>query len=230
MNINKPEQVLGLQIFSSFMKNTLGDGPAFEIVLESLMKAAAENPDFDLSNLSSSFQGESLNSLPLMEDSSLDSIKAIKEAAYKNTNRINESTSQKMSLINNAVEKYSKEFNVDSNLIHAIIKQESDYNPSCVSSAGAMGLMQLMPENCIEDGVKNPFDIEDNIRGGIKQLKGFLDRYKNIEMSLMAYNAGPGTVKRRGVTSLQDLYKMPKETQGYVKKVMSYYKENSKII
>lgn len=230
MNINKPEDVLGLQILSSFMKKTLGDGPAFEIVLESLMKAATENPDFDLSGLSSNFLGENLNSLPLQEDSSLQTITAIKEAAYKSTNKIKESTSQKMKLINSAVEKYSKEFDVDSNLIHAIIKQESDYNPLCVSSAGAMGLMQLMPENCVEDGVKNPFDIEDNIRGGIKQLKGFLDKYKNIEMSLMAYNAGPGTVRRRGVTSLQDIYKMPKETQNYVKKVMNYYNKNSKVI
>lgn len=229
MNINKPEEVLGLQILSSFMKETLGDGPAFEIVLESLMKAATENPDFDLSGFSAKFQGEDLNSLPL-EYNNLETLTSIKEAAYKSTNKIKENTSQKMSLINSAVEKYSKEFNVDSNLIHAIIKQESDYNPLCVSSAGAMGLMQLMPENCVEDGVKDPFDIEDNIRGGIKQLKGYLDKYKNIELSLMAYNAGSGTVRRRGVSSLQDIYKMPKETQNYVKKVMNYYKENSKII
>ena len=85
--------------------------------------------------------------------------------------------------------------------------------------------MQLMPVNCKEDGVSDPFNIEQNIEGGTKQLKKYLQMYNgNIEMSLMAYNAGQGTVARRGVTSVNDLYKMPKETQNYVKKVMATYK------
>lgn len=127
--------------------------------------------------------------------------------------------------IYNAVEKASKKYGVDSNLILGIIKQESDFNPKVVSSAGAKGLMQLMPENCKEDGVSDPFNIEQNIDGGVKQLKGYIDRYNgSVEMALMAYNAGPGTMQRRGVTSVEHLYKMPKETQNYVPKVMGYYK------
>ena len=87
-----------------------------------------------------------------------------------------------------------------------------------------MGLMQLMPVNCEEDGVSDPFNVEDNIRGGVKQLRGHINRYNgDIEMALMAYNAGQGTVKRRGVTSVDDLYKMPKETQNYVPKVMGMF-------
>ncbi|EES50438.1 lytic transglycosylase domain-containing protein [Clostridium botulinum] len=124
-----------------------------------------------------------------------------------------------------AVEEASRKYGVDSNLILGIIKQESDFNPNVVSSAGAMGLMQLMPENCKEDGVSDPFNIEQNINGGVKQLKGYIDRYNgNVEMALMAYNAGPGTMQKRGVTSVEHLYKMPKETQNYIPKVMGYYK------
>ncbi|MBN1057313.1 lytic transglycosylase domain-containing protein [Clostridium botulinum] len=124
-----------------------------------------------------------------------------------------------------AVEDASRKYGVDSNLILGIIKQESDFNPNVVSSAGAMGLMQLMPENCKEDGVSDPFNIEQNINGGVKQLKGYIDRYNgNVEMALMAYNAGPGTMQKRGVTSVEHLYKMPKETQNYIPKVMGYYK------
>ncbi|AOR22544.1 lytic transglycosylase domain-containing protein [Clostridium taeniosporum] len=124
-----------------------------------------------------------------------------------------------------AVEEASKKYGIDSNLILSIIKQESNFNPKAVSGAGAMGLMQLMPENCEEDGVNDPFNIEQNINGGTKQLKGYIDRYNgNIEMALMAYNAGPGTMQRRGVTSVEHLYKMPKETQNYIPKVMGYYR------
>ena len=129
-----------------------------------------------------------------------------------------------MQRIYSAVNKYSEEFGVDPNLVLAVIKAESNFNPNVVSSAGAMGLMQLMPVNCEEDGVSDPFNVEDNIRGGVKQLRGHINRYNgDIEMALMAYNAGQGTVKRRGVTSADDLYKMPKETQNYVPKVMKYY-------
>ncbi|HFL3547501.1 TPA: lytic transglycosylase domain-containing protein, partial [Clostridioides difficile] len=70
------------------------------------------------------------------------------------------------SRIENAVEQASKKYNVDANLIKAIIKVESDFNPNTVSSAGAKGLMQLMPENCRDLGVTNPFNIEQNIDAG----------------------------------------------------------------
>lgn len=150
----------------------------------------------------------------------------------KNSNRINvtnniTSNRSKADLdkIYSAVETASKKYGVDKNLILAIIKQESDFNPSVVSSAGAKGLMQLMPENVLEAGISNPYDVNQNIDGGTKQLKGYLKQYNgNVEMALMAYNAGPGTVKRRGVLGINDLYKLPKETQHYVPKVMGYYK------
>lgn len=127
--------------------------------------------------------------------------------------------------IENAVQMYSDEYDVDSNLVKAIIKTESNFDPNVESSAGAKGLMQLMPENCENLGVSDPFNIEQNIEGGVKQIKEYLDRYDgDIEMALMAYNGGPTRMMNRGVNSIDDIYKMPKETQNYVPKVMDYYK------
>ncbi|MBY2364622.1 lytic transglycosylase domain-containing protein [Clostridioides difficile] len=127
--------------------------------------------------------------------------------------------------IENAIEQASKKYNVDSNLIKAIIKVESDFNPNTVSSAGAKGLMQLMPENCRDLGVTDPFNIEQNIDAGTRHIKEYIDMFGgSIEMGLMAYNGGPGRMKSRGVESISDLYKMPKETQNYIPKVMKYYR------
>ena len=129
------------------------------------------------------------------------------------------------SRIENAVEQASKKYNVDANLIKAIIKVESDFNPNTVSSAGAKGLMQLMPENCRDLGVTNPFNIEQNIDAGTRHIKDYIDMFGgSIEMGLMAYNGGPGRMRSRGVESISDLYKMPKETQNYIPKVMKYYR------
>lgn len=143
------------------------------------------------------------------------------------TNRVeitnkDENTSKR---IENAVKKASKQYGVDENLIKAIIKVESNFNPNTVSSAGAKGLMQLMPENCKDLGVKNPFNIEENIDAGTRHIKEYLDMFDgNIEMGLMAYNGGPGRMRRRGVKVPSDIYKMPKETQNYVPKVMKLYR------
>ena len=127
--------------------------------------------------------------------------------------------------IENAVQLYSNKYGVDSNLVKAIIKTESNFDPNVVSSAGAKGLMQLMPENCRDLGVEDPFNIEQNIEGGVKHIKEYIDRYDgDIEMALMAYNGGPTRMMNRGVTSIDDIYKMPKETPNYVPKVMSYYR------
>lgn len=127
--------------------------------------------------------------------------------------------------IENAIQLYSNKYDVDSNLIKAIIKAESNFDPNVVSSAGAKGLMQLMPENCEALGISDPFNIEQNIEGGVKHIKEYLDRYDgDVEMALMAYNGGPTRMMNRGVKSIDDIYKMPKETQNYVPKVMSYYR------
>ncbi len=127
--------------------------------------------------------------------------------------------------IDNAVNSAAKKYGVDPNLILAVIKQESDFDPNSTSEAGAAGLMQIMPENFASLGITDQYDVEQNVNGGTKLLKEYLDQYGgNMEMALMAYNGGPGTMQRRGVSSANDLYKMPKETQNYVPKVMGYYR------
>lgn len=140
-------------------------------------------------------------------------------------NKYEPAKGEELEQIYNAVDKYSSKYGVDQNLVLAIIKQESNFDSSVVSHAGAMGLMQLMDFNCEAYGVTDPFDIEQNIEGGVRHIKEYLDMFGgNVEMALMAYNGGPGTMSRRGVTSSSDLYKMPEETQNYVPKVMNYYK------
>ncbi|MDM8313389.1 Transglycosylase SLT domain-containing protein [Clostridium cadaveris] len=144
-------------------------------------------------------------------------------------NRMN-FTSQKLGVsvderIENAIAISAKKYGVDEKLVKAIIKIESNFDPKVVSLAGAKGLMQLMPENCRDLGISDPFNIEQNIDGGVRHIKEYLDRYNgDMEMALMAYNGGPTRMINRGVRSMNDIYKMPKETQNYVPKVMSYYR------
>ncbi len=126
--------------------------------------------------------------------------------------------------IYNAVSTAAKNYGVDSNLILAIIKQESDFDPNSTSGCGAAGLMQIMPGNFSHLGITDAYDVDQNINGGTKLFKEYLDQYDgNKELALMAYNGGPGTMQKRGVSSADDLYKMPQETQNYVPKVMGYY-------
>lgn len=120
----------------------------------------------------------------------------------------------------------AKRYGVSEALVKSVIKAESDFNPTCVSSAGAMGLMQLMPVNVKELNVQDPFDPEQNIDGGIRELKGYLNSYNgDVKLALAAYNCGPTRVRRLGLNNLDDseqFAKLPKETQNYITKIMKY--------
>jgi len=115
----------------------------------------------------------------------------------------------------NLIDKYSQKYNIDKNLVKAVVKQESGFNSKAVSSAGAMGLMQLMPSTAKNLGVRNPFDAEQNIAGGTKYLKNLINKYDSVKLGLAAYNAGSGAVNKYGGVPPY------KETQNYVKNIIS---------
>ncbi len=116
------------------------------------------------------------------------------------------------------VSKISEKYDMDENLINAVIRQESGFKTDAVSSAGAKGLMQLMPQTAKALGVKDAFNPVQNIEGGVKYLRNMMDKYNgNIILALAAYNAGPGNVdKYNGVPPF-------KETQNYVKNILANY-------
>ena len=114
------------------------------------------------------------------------------------------------------IHEHSRQQGVSPDLVRAVIQVESAFNPAAVSSKGAMVLMQLMPATAVELGVGNPFEPEQNIRGGVTYLKRLLDRYdQKVELALAAYNAGMGNVEKYG-----DVPPF-KETKEYVKKITS---------
>lgn len=122
-----------------------------------------------------------------------------------------------------AVSRAAQQHHVQPALLLAVMKAESSFNPTAVSKAGAVGLMQLIPETAIRHGVRNLYDANDNITGGAKHLRYLLDRFHgNIRLALAAYNAGERKVDRYG--------QIPpyKETQDYVKKVLVYYRSYKK--
>jgi len=116
------------------------------------------------------------------------------------------------------IAKYAQQQGLDPRLVQTVIRHESGFDPGAISPKGAMGLMQLMPETAAFLGVEDPFDVEQNIKGGIRFLKICLNRFdQNLPLALAAYNAGPGrVVEHQGIPPI-------KETQEYVKKVVQDY-------
>jgi len=123
--------------------------------------------------------------------------------------------------IDAAIEKAASRHNVDPNLVRALVKVESNFNPNAVSRKGAMGLMQLMPQTARQLNLKNPFDPQENIDAGVRHLKQLLQNYGgDVRLSLAAYNAGSGAVARsRGVPNFA-------ETRNYVRRITNLYDGN----
>jgi len=120
--------------------------------------------------------------------------------------------------LNQAIEQAAQRHNVDPNLVRAVIKVESNFNPHALSRKGAMGLMQIMPSTAKSLKVNHPFDPTENIDAGVRHLRQLLDSFGgNVPLSLAAYNAGAGAVhSHKGIPPYR-------ETRNYVRQITELY-------
>lgn len=118
------------------------------------------------------------------------------------------------------IEDTSRRYGVETALVHAVVRAESAFDHLAVSSAGAQGLMQLMPGTAQEIGVRDVFHPKDNLEGGVYYLRSLLDRFNgDYRLALAGYNAGPGAVERFGGVPPYS------ETMDYVERVFRYRQE-----
>jgi len=140
------------------------------------------------------------------------------EIANPNYTRLAEGRAITSKEIDRIIEDSAAKHRVDPNLVRALVRVESNFNPSAVSRKGAMGLMQLMPATARQLNVSNPFSPQQNVDAGVQLLRRLLDNYGgNVPLALAAYNAGEGAVSRyRGVPRYA-------ETQDYVRRISLLY-------
>ena len=131
----------------------------------------------------------------------------------KNNSRLSEKEAR--DIYKNVVQ-FTTEYDFDPILVFSVMKTESNFRHSTVSTAGAKGLMQLMPENFDEFNVDNT--VKGNIKGGVKHLKRDYDNTQDITKTLVCYNAGCGRLRN-------DAWRRIKETRNYVKKINDVYPE-----
>ena len=112
-------------------------------------------------------------------------------------------------------------YNLSTDFLKAVARAESSFRPDATSPSGAMGVMQLMPATATYLGVTDPYDPEQNIMGGARLLREFMDQFNDVSLALAAYNAGPGNVtKYGGIPPFT-------ETQNYVRNVLTYFGEGN---
>ncbi|GEM_PF-821800 len=192
-----------------------------EILNEQILTEKVSN-DQNINNLDagiySNISTDNINSNNDDENSNSNNIRGLESFSSKLISGIKD-----LNLFNgviNLTKRLGEEFGVDHNLINAIIKIESNFNPNAVSKAGAIGLMQLMPATAKGLGVLDPYDIYQNLCGGIKLIKQLIESFNgDLRLALAAYNAGLGKVKEyNDVPPIE-------ETQNFVANVLSIYEE-----
>ena len=120
------------------------------------------------------------------------------------------------------IDRVSRELSLDRNLIHAVVRVESAFDPQAVSRTGAVGLMQLMPGTAQLYGVRDSRNPTQNVYAGVLHLRKLIQQFNDVVLALAAYNAGENAVISYG-------YKVPPypETQNYVRKVLTFYRQYS---
>lgn len=199
----------------------------FDMLSSAFNNISGENNAFNVPNVrevedKQDFQ-QILNAKELIQEAQDDNIQS--DESYINLNRYQGVTNNSRLdnitdrvKINKLIDEYSQKYGLDSDFVKAVVKQESGFNEKATSKCGAMGLMQLMPGTAKALNVNDPYNARDNIEGGVKYLKGLMDRFGgDMKLALAAYNAGPNAVKKyNGVPPYN-------ETQNYVKNIMSMY-------
>lgn len=199
----------------------------FDMLSSAFNNISGENNAFNVPNVrevenKQDFQ-QILNAKELIQEAQDDNIQS--DESYINLNRYQGVTNNSRLgnitdrvKINKLIDEYSQKYGLDSDFVKAVVKQESGFNEKATSKCGAMGLMQLMPGTAKALNVNDPYNARDNIEGGVKYLKGLMDRFDgDMKLALAAYNAGPNAVKKyNGIPPYN-------ETQNYVKNIMSMY-------
>lgn len=199
----------------------------FDVLSGAFNNLCGENDAFNVPNAcevkdKQDFQ-QILNAKELIQEAENESY--LEEESYINpnkyqniTNNVRSSNITSKTRINELINEYSQKYGLDSDFVKAVVKQESGFNEKATSKCGAMGLMQLMPGTAKALNVNDPYNARDNIEGGVKYLKGLMDRFDgDMKLALAAYNAGPNAVKKyNGIPPYN-------ETQNYVKNIMSMY-------
>ncbi len=164
---------------------------------------------------------------------------------YMGSTRIDPISQSEGSKYDGIFQKAASKYGLDVRLLKALAWAESSFNPRAVSSQKCMGLMQLSPDKIKEYGIKDPFNPEENVDGGARYLKYLLDTFKNIELAVAAYNAGPNAVSEAlsaaalvypagpvvsVMFALVELGRLYPETQAHVRKVMMAYAGSAVIL
>ncbi|MGX9133428.1 lytic transglycosylase domain-containing protein [Rummeliibacillus sp. JY-2-4R] len=209
----------------SLINNSLGYGTSSPIDYSQLLGGLELSTTSDSQSVSSYSNPETLNNYavnysgltPIFTPASLNTNSnfSLDELTTKKSDSNSESANTSYDSI---IKKAAQTYGLPEKMIKSVIKQESNFNASATSSAGAGGLMQLMPGTANYLGVSNVYDAEQNIMGGTKYLKQLYDQFNgSFPLMLAAYNAGPGTVtKYAGVPPY-------KETMNYVTNIMNTY-------
>lgn len=208
--VNSPVQEAQNPLDAIYPNNNKINTPSFEKVLQSSTQS-------NFGTLLLNPQLKHVDASIIKENPQISLDRALQEAAALQSNMPTSQTATKSQVLN-VINQVSKKYDVDEKLVQALIKQESGFNPKAKSKAGAMGLMQLMPSTAKNLGVKDPYNMVQNVEGGVKYLKSMLNKYNgNVILALAAYNAGPNAVdKYSGVPPY-------KETQNYVKNILANY-------